>query len=373
MKRKTITFIMIFLLISMSAVTGCSGGNTNNAGNAYADLADIAEQTPHQINETLTKDGKELSIDADVELNSVESLREVTLIRDTDSAERMAAALITSKYKNVTKLSSLEWVATQTASPDSTALAALTLDCNNMWSADYTDVANDINYGQYYGEDAYGNEAYLFKYGYITDIVPRQMDLSPNEASDAVRAYFKDYTELSFQPYRILAADSTTDSTKPGYYTIWLRAVYDNVPICIKSDGCPIGVTALISKAGIVHFQGLFLLKQSAQKGVSKIVTLDSIMAQLKNNFALLSSSPRVDIYHISLEYVEQTNSDGSYTLRPAWCFYGEATPETGEGRSADCIFIFSAEDGTLYDCGDLYSNRGGAQAQWAVNTPANT
>ena len=352
------TFSVLTIAVMILSLTGCAGNQGKEK--AYTDMKGLSSATQKQEKTSMEQDGKKLLFDADVSIPDTEKIYRVTLGPDEDKARRLGKKLMEDKYRNIARLSEWDLVATKTESADSETLADFALD--DEWAVNYTDVVHDVSYGDYHGEDQYGKDAFLFRYGYTTDIIPNGMQMRPEEAGESVCSFFKDYTGFTFAPYRILAADSTEDGAKSGYYTVWLRAVYENFPVCIKSDSVPLGLNASISENGIVDFQGLFLLKKTGQDEVTKIVTLQSVMDRLKASFSQLSNSVEIRISHIALEYVSERQKGKSYLLRPVWAFYGTAAPEGGTGRDEDWVYLYSAEDGTLYDYGDLYSSRGGMQ-----------
>lgn len=179
---------------------------------------------------------------------------------------------------------------------------------------------------------------HLFRYNVFTNTIPGDISFDSEEAANKISRFFVENSIFTYLPYKTLAANDQMT----GYYTVYLRSIYDGIPVCISSnDGHSIGVHASISNDGMFYFQGAFAFSETGKRSNENTVSINSILTDFPDAFFRLAPEGNIQIHQISYEYILCNIGAGLYELRPAWCFYG--TSETGEGACTDLVFKYDA------------------------------
>lgn len=179
---------------------------------------------------------------------------------------------------------------------------------------------------------------FLFRYNVFTTTIPGDISFDSEEAANRISRFFEENSIFTYFPYKTLAANDQST----GYYTIYLRAIYDGIPVCISSnDGHSIGVHASISNDGMLYFQGTFAFLETDRRSTENTVSINSVLTDFTDTFFRLAPEGSMQIHQISYEYILCNMGNGLYELRPAWCFYG--TSEISEGVCTDWVFKYDA------------------------------
>ncbi len=278
--------------------------------------------------------GKKIYINAPA-YNPETQLYLVQLERDTKKAEEMANDLVLTDYPNVQRDNQWRWNVIQDNK------LVVSYGCDMFWNTSYLDVTRDQD--GYYLE-----EEYLFK-EHLTSIIPDGSNLSPESAAKTVIDFVNQNSAVfNFSPFCQLAA--VDGGNKEGYYTVWTKGYYKNIPVCKYHDPntATISFSAYIGNNGIFAFSGLFLLLEVSRQPVS-ICPATNAARHLCDHFNELTVLDDIHIDRIELEYFLLTNQDGSFTLRPVWIFSGNAQ-NIGSDVRAQIRFLYFADDCTL--CG---------------------
>lgn len=162
----------------------------------------------------------------------------------------------------------------------------------------------------------------LYEYNSFVDPSEYDIAIGMDEAIEMATSFAKRYSNLDFFCYRsLIEYDSKEES---GCYRVYLQAQIDGIPICELSDN-PMNsfmVRFNIDSSGVTYFQGKICFDNIAKGDLSIVISFDEIMEIFQNNFSIFMYKNRGTVYDISLEYYAANNADGTYYLRPIWCFH---------------------------------------------------
>lgn len=349
MKKKGL--MLICMIVFMISVSACKN-NQEEPSESYGKIPIIDSENseysnfPAHITEEIVKNGKELRIDASVEVGDLAGVAEYRLMIDQDKVNAMVRDLVYTKYPDAviddSKPEGRNWNYRENDQ------FCVSLTVSDTGYVNYLDYENDLSTAMVDGE-------HLFEYGYITESVPTNMRITAEEAVKTAREFCENYSDLSFDAFNVTAADSK-DEAASGCYYIMLQASCDGIPISTKHEGNDEGISVLVllSNAGIFQVGGKIPLMPSKSRELEAIVSLDALVEKVQTEFGLWAVGEAVKINRIALEYFPIADLDGAITLRPAWSFYCMDTREETQGAvTLNYVVSYLAEDGSF--CGLYY------------------
>lgn len=147
---------------------------------------------------------------------------------------------------------------------------------------------------------------------YLTSIVPDGMNMTGEEAAQAVAELLANYSCFQFTPWNVQA---NFDSEKQqGYYYILLQPEYQGIPVY---ETLP---NAYYSNQGLFASQGLMMLKETGRTKLSSSLSLEQAVASVVNSIPEASFCDSIQCGIVRLGYVQQ-EQEGEVTLTPAWVF----------------------------------------------------
>lgn len=341
LKRKII--VMILVILQLSALVSCSAppeavdeGNSasgdpnpiedttpvdynanNNPAEALADTVDeqnasiIAAAADKHIDETIeSTDGKQLIINADTELNGIETVSayEYILVAVTDD---FRSNLFTAYFGN-------------------RAFDAEYDERNDLWT-----LANSSAVGDYYlydttysltGETIPGEESFYIEYR-EPDLYPFEDNLLDSVSDSSVSISVGDAVEMCNHIIeKIAEADAFTvdyiyvygTNGRRPYYKIVYKRVLDGMLVTSYND-----IYFLVDNDGIEKiFGSLFDTKKIKLR--NQIISLDTAIASLRDNATLIDfyEHNATSIGKITLEYIVTKTLTGEASVVPAWRFW---------------------------------------------------
>ena len=337
----------IFAILTLASIilTLCScTANENEIENIKPtgdSVNSVLASVPGHIDKTISNGEIDVAIAATVSVPNGGVIEEVLLTYEDTYTERIVNSLLYDIYDNVEHPSSYQWLVFR----DNNFLrCSYSIDSDNLMSY-YNN--SDVDYsGTYYDYE------HIMDYDFFTQhTVSSDNNFGAGNAIEAVKLYFKDYSDLSFEPYRVLAADTENGD---GYYTVWAQCEYNGVSICPRLSNSPtgLGVTSWVSAGdGVYSFQGIFALKATKQVSIESLVHFDSVFDLFCNNVNSFVSDDLV-INSIKLEYFADKVSSDSYSLRPVWSFYGASNQN---GTQMEWVFCYYADNGEFCYAGPLF------------------
>ncbi len=278
---------------------------------------------------------KSLVIAAPVISYSPENIYRVNFVKDEEMAQALAEELIVKVYPDYQHPALWNWNVVR----NDTLVASFS--CDNFWTSYYLDVANDQD-GITLEEDQ------LFR-NFITEKVPAGSIHTSASAIDIACGFLNRYSnDIEFRAYNVLATEGKNG--KAGFFTVTTEGVYKGIPISRCSDITTrsVGGSIDIGNEGIFCISALFLLKEDFSENVP-IVDVEQVAYSLCDHFHLLTRMNDIQIEEIALQYYFCTNEDGTYSLRPVWCFIGSGQQSDLAHRS-NLSFLYFADDGSF--CG---------------------
>lgn len=278
-------------------------------------------------------DGKSLVIHAQVEMPDFDNLEAVTLVFDEETLRTMAKDLVLSQHPDA-KEQRDETTGIRGWSVESEDRLSLSLDCfDQSFEAGrvmFLDVSRDRN-GSGMGED----DLNAFTYGYITPHIPTGLEITGQEAGEAMGQFLRNYSCFTYQAWSLLARDDEAG----GYYQAFLEPRYEGLPV----KG--LLVSACFSEKGMFTFQGVMTLKEQSRKGVEAAVTLEAAVEAFREELPWLRGTA-VEVVDIRPGYTACSGYGGEWTLRPAWIF--DYAQTTGQDRPQYGSLTIRMEDGEI-------------------------
>lgn len=345
--------IVAMLSVFMMAACGRTGETVAEINAEMQDVKSITAETRGHITDSVYQDEKELMIDADVDVGDLERLFEITIKMDKEYVQKFINKQIKSEYPEITEDKDENGNRVWRYERDGQLLMSCKVENGGVLY--YVDVLNDVN-APYLDEGEH-----ILEYGYITEFDAPDVGLSAEKAAEKAVSYLEEYSSVTFIPWNILAGDRPDEKGKSGYYSISMQPVCEGIPVSVNSDSVAQGFSTTVSysKDGIFQIQGAFMFSALDSVEIERIVSLNSVMKQLKSSVAAFSEGDVISVNYITLEYFPKMNSDGSYTLSPVWDFYCTDTrTELIDGGEKEISlrynYLYFAEDGEL--CGIYYS-----------------
>lgn len=256
-------------------------------------------------------DGKTLVIHAQVEVPDLDSLEEITLVFDEEKLTAMAEDLVLPQYPEVREQRD-ELTGSRGWNAETEERLLISLDGTDQgfeagWVG-FLDATRDRN-GNGMGED----DLNAFTYGYMTTHIPTGLELTGEEAGEAMGEFLHSYSCFSYKPWSL----QTQDAAGGGYYQAFLEPQYDGLPV--KGDG-PLMVSACLSEEGVFSFQGVLALKEQSRETVEVSVTLEQALDCFREELPYIPGTT-VEVLDIRPGYLARSGYQGQWRLRPAWLF----------------------------------------------------
>lgn len=326
---KRIVCLLIILLLALTACGQELPRDTTLPAPTQPELVAIHREE--------TVDGKKLTIHAQVELPDLDDLEAVTLVFDEDRLQAMVSDLINGDYPDIreeTDGTNRLW------DGEKDGRLTVSLACRDTgfdagWVY-YLDVTRDRN-----GSGMEEDDLHAFTYGYMTSHVPTGLELTGQEAGQAMGEFLQRYSCFSYQPWSLRAQDAAGG----GYYQAFLEPQYEGLPV--KGDG-PLMVSACISEEGAFTFQGVLALKELSREKVEAAVTLEQAVDIFREELPYIRGTT-VEVVDIRPGYIARSGYAGEWTLRPAWLF--TYTKTSGTSTDYETLAV-RMEDGKIHSVG---------------------
>lgn len=328
-------------------VSGCVSfyppDSIREGGVSLVSLENIQSNTPEHMRDSHSSGKAKLCIDADIVLPQSKQFPRISLVRDTDAAQRLSAALIPKSQEDIVQIGKWDWTVGD---------AGASFEVDDWWMAAYINPVKDPT-GREYQSYEYDSES-DHEFGFFTTHIPHQMKDTAAQAGKRVCDFLQPYSAFTFQTYRVKATDSQTDTAESGFYRIYAQCLYNAIPICPVSTNtriAPLYISADVTQNHIFDLSGSFLWTAAKEEAVQEFLPLDAAISHLKESLSAFTDQNLLTINHISLEYVAEANQDGSYVLTPAWVFYGylHVTESPNVDYRIGKAIVFSAEKDLLY------------------------
>ncbi len=346
MYRKSIYIGIIFVILSLAACGKKDHESENNEVN-FLSPETVQEKAQSHITAENTSEGKNLYIDADVELGDLKELAETKILIDEETVQKFVDHLVRKQYPEVSEGKENSGERVWDYFENGQLIIACSLSENGFLN--YLNVPEDLNCPYMDGE-------HIFEYGYMTDVMPPQMNLPAEEAAEQSGQFLNEYSCFSFRPWNILAGDQPDADAASGCYYISMQAIYDGIPVSVKSEANAAGLstTVVFSKNGIFQVQGSFLFQDYEKRKIEQIADFDSILKKFQLDFSTFSEGDTITVDRVSIEYFPEPSKENSYTLVPVWVFdCTDRRTEINQGEEEDIYlkysYMYSAEDGSFY------------------------
>jgi len=279
-----------------------------------APVSSSRESIPSHVSGTQEKDGKTLTIEADVSASGIEHVKEATVVFDENLLGRFLNKVIGTEDHHAEEKENEFGVHYWTTGNDGLDGSVVSLE--DIGSVEYIDWEQDRSL-DVLEEDG----THMFEYGYMSEQIPSTMTISATEASEKAADFLKEYSCMDFQPWNILAWGD--EGMQDGYYEIGLQGVLDGIPVSVKcdSDMRPLRTTVCYADEGIFFLQGVFLLSEQESRTITELVPFDDVLANFRDAFPNLCEGEGVEVDAIRLEYFPQLAEDQTFLLKPVWCF----------------------------------------------------
>lgn len=278
-------------------------------------------------------DGKSLVIHSQVKMPDFDNLEAVTLVFDEEAFQRAAEDLVLSRYPDARE----QWDEASGSrgwSVESENRLSISLDCFDQgFEAGrllFLDVARDRN-GSGMGED----DLNAFTYGYITPHIPTGLEITGQEAGEAMGQFLSQYSCFTYRIWSLRAQDDEAG----GYYQAFLEPQYEGLPV----EG--LWVSACLSQEGVFTFQGVMALKAQSRKRVETTVTLEQAVEAFREELPWLRGTA-IEVVDIRPGYTARSGYGGEWTLRPAWIF--DYAQTTDQGLTQYGTLTIRMEDGKV-------------------------
>ena len=335
---------MCWIICSLLLVACVDKQMTQPTISATCDEVSQLIQTPSHISYSVSNSNKKLMLDADVVLPETVPSSEIILHPDLESTANLASDFGLTQGLTDDGYESCYVV------KDKAGNRMRTLTSNKYGAIRYLDIANNSNASM--SKDLLHQ---LDPY-YVTEYIPVNMNLTGTEVAADLAKQFEEYSCFTFIPWNVCAYEASEGQPDRGYYSVKLMPVYDGIPVSIHStvQELRLWVNAKVSNNGVFAFQGTFsfIYENSSEK--SQLVSVDSVIQNLSNNFDVLISGEELSIERISLQYYAQQDKNGVLVLHPVWVFEGieyMSKEATGyESIENQFTVIYWADTGALID-----------------------
>lgn len=334
---KRIACLLLSAVLAVSCLAGC----------AQQEL--IEETLPKQteivsVTEEAQADGKTLVIDTTVEVPDLSSLEEVTLYFDEDLLDTMVEELVHSQYPEL-KEGTMDGYRDWSVATEERLLFGFSVE-DEGWESGrthYLDCLRNLN-GQHEEEDEHNS----FTPYYMTEHIPDQLEMTPEEAAETMAEYLGQYSCFTYMPWNVAAVNCRNQQDASGYYQMRMQPQFEGIPV--YGHGA-LQVSACMSAEGVFTFQGIMVLKEQSRKAAEVSMTLEEAVEQFKVDFAEDPQGNRVTVDRIKVGYLAEAHYSGTWTLSPVWIFeYSAVRPRPDNQEEATYYYTcaYRMDDGSL-------------------------
>ena len=342
-RKMMISVIVLALLCNSSCGTRVDSETEKDKKITTSNSTVISEVPPH-IEETVVKNNVHISIKADVEASDKE-LMQVKLTHDENNLNRLYNDWIKPKYPNAKKQADESydygWGISQSDGDVSMSVTA-----SKTGAIRFIDVAKNIN-------GTSDEDEHIFESGYITNDIPKGMNIKAKEAEAEAVKLITPYTPFEYKANNIRVINDIKRNT--GFYDINMRAFLNGVTICVVVGGdrdfYNLCFEARVSKEGIFSFQGSTNLKVIDNKKVVISTKFEDFMDYYLKDISVLAAGKDIEVRRIYQAYLPEISyADDPYiTLTPVWCFETvDSRNEDGQLITLKYTIAYSVETGKL-------------------------
>ena len=328
---------LLSVIMTFSCLTGC-------ASEKY-EKKEKAETETIAVREEVLSEGKTLVIDATVEVPDLSGLEEITLSFDDNMLDTMVEELVHSQYPEL-KEGTMDGYRDWSVATEERLLFGFSVE-DEGWESGrtyYLDVLRDLN-GQHVEEDDLNS----FTPYYMTEHIPDQLEMIPEEAAETMAEYLGQYSCFTYKPWNVAAVNCRNQPDTSGYYQMCMQPQFEGMPV--YGHGA-LQVRACMSAEGVFTFQGIMVLKERSRKAAEVSMTLEEAVEQFKADFAEDPKGNQVTVDHIKVGYLAQAHYSGNWTLSPVWIFEYNAVrprPDNQEDAMYHYTCAYRMKNGSLH------------------------
>ena len=291
------------------------------------------------ISRTYNDSKREIMIEANVELNNINSAENIVMSMSKANLEKMLNDLLFSKgfEDNMSnEMGYCEWIYVE---DDRLVLSFSADDIGNVRYYDSTRNINGIS-----KED----KEHMFEEGFFTKEVATGMNCTSQEAAELVSNFFEKYSCLDFKAWNIVAVENELGVEFPGCYRMHMQGLYKGIPILLTNETSKknIGAYAYISSEGIFSFQGTIPVEIKSSHSLESVISPEEILNKMEATSMIIFPEGKSTVDKISFEYLcSESTSGDSCTLQPVWVFYCN-TQNPNSGNSIVQKMTFFADSG---------------------------
>lgn len=336
---KRIVLILLSALLAVGCLTGCASQKK-----AEETMPKAVEKEIVSVSEDMEANGKTLSIHTTVEVPNLEALEEITLCFSEDTLDTMVEELVHSQYPDLqegTMNGERDWsVATEERLLFGLGITDKGWETGRTY---YLDCLRDLN-----GQDVEEDERNSFTPYYMTEHIPDQLEMTPQEAAEEMEEYLSRYSCFTYKPWNVAAVNCRTQPDTSGYYQMRMQPQFDGIPV-YSNDA--LQVSACLSAEGVFTFQGIMVMEEQSRKAAQASMTLEEAVAQFQADFAEDPQGDRVTVDQIKVGYLAQAHYSGNWTLTPVWIFeYHAVRPgHASKERTNYDTQAYRMDNGDLY------------------------
>lgn len=334
---KKLVLCLVSAVMMLSCLTGCAVQESTKAGTPETETIAIKEEV--QMND------KTLLIDTTVDVPVLSELEEITLSFDNNMLDTMVEELVHSQYPEL-KEGTMDGYRDWSVATEERLLFGFSVE-DEGWESGrtyYLDVLRDLN-GQHVEEDDLNS----FTPYYMTEHIPDQLEMTPEEAVETMAEYLGQYSCFTYKPWNVAAVNCRNQPDTSGYYQMCMQPQFEGMPV--YGHGA-LQVRACMSAEGVFTFQGIMVLKEQSRKAAEVSMTLEEAVEQFKADFAEDPEGNQVKVDHIKVGYLAEAHYSGNWTLSPVWIFEYNAVnprPDNQEERANHYTCAYRMKNGSLY------------------------
>lgn len=279
---------------------------------------------------------REILVDANVELNNINSAENIVISISEKELDKMLNDLLFSKgfEDNMSnEMGYREWIYVENDR------LILSFSADDVGNVSYFDNGRNIN-----GISREDKE-HMFEEGFLTEEIATGMNSTSHEAAELVSNFFENYSCLDFKAWNIVTVENELGVESPGCYRIHMQGIYKGIPILLINEinKKNIGAYAYVSSEGIFSFQGTIPVEINSSHRLEAIISPEEILNKMETNSMSLFPEGKSTVDKISLEYLcSESISGDSYTLKPVWVFYCNTQNSDSESSTVQKITFFA-------------------------------
>ena len=280
-----------------------------------------------------------------MEVPDLSGLEEITLSFDDNMLNTMVEELVHSQYPEL-KEGTMGGYRDWSVATEERLLFGFSVE-DEGWESGrthYLDCLRNLN-GQHVEEDEHNS----FTPYYMTEHIPDQLEMTPEEAAETMAEYLEQYSCFSYKPWNVAAVNCRSQPDTSGYYQMRMQPQFEEIPV--YGHGA-LQVSACMSAEGVFTFQGIMVLKEQSRKAAEVSMTLEEAVEQFKADFAEDPKGNQVTVDHIKVGYLAEAHYSGNWTLSPVWIFEYNAVrprPDNQEDTTYHYTCAYRMKNGSLY------------------------